>query len=418
MVDKNLFLYDLAVVAILKNEGAYLKEWLDYHLLAGVNHFYLYDNDSPDDQAEVVAPYVEAGLVDYFHAPGRMMQYAVYNDTVKNFKFQCRYMAFIDGDEFIFPKTNQSIVETLDEILSQNLNAAGVAINYQIFGSNNHETADLSRGVLERFTRRAPVDWTELMYGGKYIFGTFYFKSIANPRLISVVDNAHSINFFGDLHCVNSNGVIEQEAGKNRLVAPDKILLNHYPTKSREEFISRRYGKTNACWKENSACDMTVFFVNDRNEEFDDGILKYRAARAENFLLEDSDAKFNRVIKTLTEVISAYASGKSFSLETALTCLALSSYLLEKFPDNAARWKVYEEAAFAAILTSLDNLTLIDGHMFIRALPKLLCLPYPAVKSLREIALQIIERLPELARMNEDWQFYVELNYLQDLFKK
>lgn len=33
MVDKNLFLHDLAVVAILKNEGHYLKEWLDYHLI-------------------------------------------------------------------------------------------------------------------------------------------------------------------------------------------------------------------------------------------------------------------------------------------------------------------------------------------------------------------------------------------------
>ncbi len=105
MVDKNLFLHDLAVVAILKNEGAYLKEWLDYHLLAGVNHFYLYDNDSPDNQREVAAPYVKAGLVDYINAPGKKMQYAVYNDAVKRFKFRCRYMAFIDGDEFIFPKT-------------------------------------------------------------------------------------------------------------------------------------------------------------------------------------------------------------------------------------------------------------------------------------------------------------------------
>ncbi|MBR0260666.1 MAG: glycosyltransferase family 2 protein [Selenomonadaceae bacterium] len=50
-VDKNLFLYDLAIVAILKNEGRYLKEWLDYHLSAGVDHFYLYDNDSTDNQA-------------------------------------------------------------------------------------------------------------------------------------------------------------------------------------------------------------------------------------------------------------------------------------------------------------------------------------------------------------------------------
>ena len=31
-VSKNLFLYDLAVVAIMKNEAPYVKEWLDYHL--------------------------------------------------------------------------------------------------------------------------------------------------------------------------------------------------------------------------------------------------------------------------------------------------------------------------------------------------------------------------------------------------
>ena len=103
MVDKNLFLHDLAVVAIMKSEAPYLKEWLDYHLLAGVDHFYIYDNDSPDNQAEIVAPYVEAGLVDYFRAPGKAMQMRVYNDAVKRFKFQCRYIAFIDGDEFIYP---------------------------------------------------------------------------------------------------------------------------------------------------------------------------------------------------------------------------------------------------------------------------------------------------------------------------
>ena len=105
MIDKNLFLHDLSVVAILKNEAPYLKEWLDYHLLAGVDHFYLYDNDSPDTQAEVAAPYVKVGLVDYFSAPGKVMQNVVYNDAVKRFKFQSRYLAFIDGDEFIFPKS-------------------------------------------------------------------------------------------------------------------------------------------------------------------------------------------------------------------------------------------------------------------------------------------------------------------------
>ncbi len=104
MVDKDLFLHDLSVVAILKNEGPYLKEWLDYHLLAGVDHFYLYDNESPDNQAEVAAPYVKAGLVDYFFTPGKAAQMFTHYNSVKRFKFFSRYIAIIDGDEFIYPR--------------------------------------------------------------------------------------------------------------------------------------------------------------------------------------------------------------------------------------------------------------------------------------------------------------------------
>ena len=44
MVDKDLFLHDLSVVAILKDEAPYLKEWLHYHLLAGGGHFFFFNN--------------------------------------------------------------------------------------------------------------------------------------------------------------------------------------------------------------------------------------------------------------------------------------------------------------------------------------------------------------------------------------
>ena len=104
MVDKDLFLHDLSIVAILKNEGAYLKEWLDYHLFAGVDHFYLYDNDSPDNQAEVAKPYVEAGLVDYIPYPGKAMQFMCYNEALSKVQFESRYISFIDLDEFVYPK--------------------------------------------------------------------------------------------------------------------------------------------------------------------------------------------------------------------------------------------------------------------------------------------------------------------------
>ena len=38
--------YKLSICAIIKNENVYLEEWLNYYLLIGVEHFYLYDNES------------------------------------------------------------------------------------------------------------------------------------------------------------------------------------------------------------------------------------------------------------------------------------------------------------------------------------------------------------------------------------
>ena len=278
MVDKNLFPYDLAIVAILKNEGHYLKEWLDYHLLAGVDHFYLYDNDSTDNQAEVAKPYIEAGLVDYFYLPGKGMQMAAYNSAVKKFKFSCRYMAFIDGDEFIYPKSNRAIVEVVDEILSNDTKAPGLAIHWHCFGSHGQRQADYSRDVLERFTYRAPNDWA-IPWPTQLIGGNPHVKTIANPRAINYIANSHSARYFENLYAINEQGQ-PVPTYFSKPVTAEKIVINHYHTKSHEEYMIKTLRGSAANTKINRH-DENQFNQYDRNDEFDDGILKYREARRE-----------------------------------------------------------------------------------------------------------------------------------------
>ena len=405
MVDKNLFLYDLAVVAILKNEGKYLREWLDYHLVAGVDHFYLYDNDSTDNQAEVAKPYVEAGLVDYIPAPGKLMHMVVYNNVVKKFKFQCRYMAFIDGDEFIYPKTNRGIAEVIDEILSRDPNAAGLAINWQCFGSNGQDKADYSRGVLERFTRRAPKDCL-IPLGEGHPGLNAQVKTIANPREIKFWIIPHYPIYFEGVYSVNENGGIVQMF--NKPVTVEKIALNHYRCMSREEYFNRAK-RGDAGRLDNSRYNEEIFNKTDRNEVFDDGILKYRTDRAQNFSIESDEDRINRVTETLTEILSGYANGKIFNLETALTCRAASSYL---------HLKVHEEAAISAILNSLKGITVAEAQLLIRDLPNLLKLSYPAVKEIRKVALNILTQFTEVAKMRMNWSQYTELDYVKDLLKE
>ena len=414
MVDKNLFPYDLAIVAILKNEGPYLKEWLDYHLVAGVEHFYLYDNDSPDNQAEVARPYVEAGLVDYIPITGKAMQNVAYNNAVKRFKFQTRYMAFIDGDEFIFSRTGQSIAQVVDEILSDKPNAAGLAINWQIYGSNGHENADYSKSVLERFTRRAPSDWAP---DGK---GNAHVKTVSNPRKIYLFINPHFANYFEGFRAVNERGNIAQSPF-SRPVSAEKIVVNHYHCKSREEFrIKLKRGRSDIpdtdIYKDEHFDDYNC------NDEFDDGILKYRAARAKNFRPPDKRRAAERLLNALMMNLSPtllpntppdFYRGK---LETFLTCRAVASYLQTRLTDSAPA-KFFEEAALKAIPRAFYGMNLADARLFLRELPALLSLKYPAVDEVRRATLQIIPQLKNAFHMNYMYRDYVETDYLQDLLK-
>ena len=36
--------YYCSICAIFRDEGTYLKEWIEYHRIIGIDHFYLYNN--------------------------------------------------------------------------------------------------------------------------------------------------------------------------------------------------------------------------------------------------------------------------------------------------------------------------------------------------------------------------------------
>ena len=419
MIDKNLFLHDLSVVSILKNEAPYLKEWLDYHLVAGVDHFYLYDNDSPDNQLEVATPYIEAGLVDYFKVPGKFMQMVAYNDAVKNFKFQSRYLAFIDGDEFIFPKTNRGVVEIVDEILSQNDDAGGLAVNLHQFGSNGEIQADYSRGVLERFTRRAPNNWIIPLKENNLPGGNAHVKTIANPRTIDFLYLPHSAVYFNGFYAVNENGGVVNGPFNNPVTA-DKIVMNHYSVKSREEYAR----KVNRGAADHNTYHMEYFDINNRNEEFDDSILIYRATRARNFRLPDksrTDEKLlNALMKNLAPMLLPNTPENFYSdkMETFLTCRAVSSYLKSRI-TNEAQANFFEETSLVAILRTLESgVNFTDLQIFLRDLPNFLHLHYPVVEELRNISLQIISQMMDIMRVNSMWKNYSELDYIRQLLKE
>ena len=161
------------------------------------------------------------------------------------------------------------------------------------------------------------------------------------------------------------------------------------------------------------------FLGHDYNEIFDDSILTYRANREKNFSFETDEQRIARVTDALAKNLSLFANDTppQNSLETALTCRALSTYLRKNFPDAADTWRLYEEASLAAILQSLREISFVDAQLFISALPEILRLPYPAVDGIRNAAFQIISQMLKAFRLNDMWKDYADLDYIQDLLK-
>ena len=127
----------LTICAGYRNEAPYLAEWVEFHHLLGVEHFFLYDAHSTDDHLEVLAPYAEAGIVTTHDWEGISHEQAdTYNECLRQHRDASRWMAFIDCDEFLFSPTGRS----LPEVLSEYEHWPAVAVNWAVFGSSGHKT--------------------------------------------------------------------------------------------------------------------------------------------------------------------------------------------------------------------------------------------------------------------------------------
>ena len=224
-MDDILFENEVALVLIMKNESRYIKEWLEYHYRIGVDKFYIYDNDSEDrsELLRVLEPWIQSGIVDLETISGVRRQMPAYNDAILNHRFDCRYMGFLDADEFIYVKNGKTLPEFLKDHFAVNPYIAGLGINWRMFGSsgrNFYEPID----VIERFTMRA-----EDKYGDNE-----QIKTIANPRMINYLETPHSAEYVFGSSCTDEHGNVIRYF-LNQINTNDLIQCNHYYIKSLEE---------------------------------------------------------------------------------------------------------------------------------------------------------------------------------------
>jgi hypothetical protein len=225
--------YNVAVAAIFKNEAPYLREWIEFNHLVGVEHFYLYNNNSEDSYQEVLEEYVQRGLVTLIQWPYEQAQNQSYINCIQQYASETKWLGFIDIDEFIVPKSTDNIYSFLKPFEKKR---GAVKLNWRLYGTSGLLERDLDGFVTEDFT----VCWPKYYDVGKCFYNTA-FEFRGESRRNASLHHCCWTSYKGiDLPPVN---VFDHVCtGNYEKVSTDDfpIQLNHYFTKSYREYAMKQ----------------------------------------------------------------------------------------------------------------------------------------------------------------------------------
>ena len=252
--------HGLSVVCAVKNEAEDLLEWLHFHRLAGVDHFYLYDNESTDETRTVIKSFPWPDMITYHYVEGDFGQIRAFHHAIDSYRNSSEWCAFIDADEFLYPIEGDSIKDVLKDVSS----APAVAVYWLNFGSNGHK--ERPQGLcIKSFTRRAPDDFPD----------HYVMKSIVRPDAIVAYLHPHQSLVLGCY--VQEDGTpIFPIGGRCSVPKRRRLAINHYYTKSRQQLLKKRErGRPLGEGDPERIRAMEFFTLRDRNDVEDSTIQKF-----------------------------------------------------------------------------------------------------------------------------------------------
>lgn len=258
-----------SLVAIARNEGPYILEWLAYHLVVGFERIMVFDHRSSDETARILdtAAALDGRISRIPWRPREDIapQWTAYNHALPS--IGTPWVAFLDIDEFVVPWRHGRIDRFLAGVADD---VSAVHVNWRTFGSAGRITDDYGL-VTETFDKAAPPHW----------YGQCHYKSFARTDRIAEVGIHHVLLRSGRRVMSDMQDLRSTTEGIADRIAYEGIQVNHYQAKTWPEF-ERRMAKGRAdAPKDHPEQGIRIesaaarFAILDRNEEADDRIAPF-----------------------------------------------------------------------------------------------------------------------------------------------
>ena len=215
--------YKVSACLLIKDEGRYLPEWLEWHLGIGVERFYIYDNGSKIPVSESIpAELADKVTVVDFPPPRESTQMEAYADCLARFGGETEWMAFLDTDEFLRVVDGTPLPDFLEDYPGVD----AVLAKWVVYNANSLLEDD-GRPVRERFTKAVDL----------YPYELPQCKSIVRTGRVAVMCAHGPIATQHGLQVVNEDHVRVWQGGGE--LPNKKIVVDHYFTRSYAEWQAK-----------------------------------------------------------------------------------------------------------------------------------------------------------------------------------
>jgi len=334
----------LGIAAIMKNERPYIIQWLAHHRALGFTRFFIADNNSDDGSSELLSSLSDLGFIEHIPFPGepnKAPQLPAYSEIIRRHRDDVDWLVFLDADEFLVPTDGAHSLVPFFEELAGRPDVGVVAINWAVYGSSGHLKA--ANDLLgHRFTKRADRDWR----------ANHHFKSAvrmsASPRVRAT---PHLFGTDPEFSAIQTNGAPlenhpENGEGLSAQVVWDRLRINHFAVKSREEFDTRKAPKGRVDIIDRPR-EESYFLRHDRNETIDpmpDWLMhatSTEAARLENMLAEpNAPVLIDRSTPQLTSLSKSYRGFVDTIQFRTMTALEIRGWAIDENGKPATDFSV------------------------------------------------------------------------------
>lgn len=317
----------LTLCCIAKDETSFLKEWVDYHTLIGVEQFIIYDNGSTIPIRQSLADYVAQEFVMVIDVQGKGAQIPAYGHCLENFGAGSKWIGFIDLDEFLLPKATDDI----RILLTDYEDYGGLGINWVMFSSSGHITRPPGF-QLENYLQRFAYNNVN----------NYHIKSIVQPQRTLASFDPHRFTYRDNYFCVNEEYL--PITGSFSPHSVNKIQLNHYYYRSQQDFAEKLCRGRSDNPQEEFRRHWNSFYSQLREETiFDDAILDYLPKLQILSRKNTPAVRMELFRKGLPETMEEYAALVTELIQRGITRRAeeLSRLALIYFGNHPYAWWIY-----------------------------------------------------------------------------